>query len=631
MTRARPPLAVGVPAALALSQGGGLAVFGAVALGVLLWRRRSGDGPGESSPALSVQTVAQLVGFALALGAWLWCVQEGLGAPRARFGAGVTACALGVVAVRCLWRVGTAGHVGTLGVTLVALMGMSRLVSAPLFGVATVLCLALGLASLLARDDAFEALGARRARQSFAYLRAWGVVATLTLALGLALPAAEPRVSEYIEPYLGEGAVANAGYQDGNAPIGGLSEVLDSSEVWLRIFTPSARPLAVDRLRAQVYRDYRDGTWRAPAPRPLSAAPTLRDAEPAVVVEHTDRLLRTLPLPAGAARLGGTLPGVTLNDLGIARRAEHDEGERFTFAPVPQQGPQAAGPARVAPDTSDVFVPQALRRPLEAWLTTHQIPRMPERAVVAALTKALDAYTYRLEFGDDWTEADPVIDFLERIKGGHCELFASAFVLLARSRGVAARYVTGFRVHEYNPWGQWSVVRGRDAHAWAEVALEGEWVEVDPTPAAAFESDEDRLMGVWPTALDVASRWSSQAFTRLQALSDAELATALLLAGLLGATLLRVRARRAPLSGSPHREQRDALVVALDSALERLGCPRPPHVGPFTHAATCEAKGLDDAAHALRALDALVYSGRGDAEQLARAITALDAIRAAQR
>jgi hypothetical protein len=45
----------------------------------------------------------------------------------------------------------------------------------------------------------------------------------------------------------------------------------------------------------------------------------------------------------------------------------------------------------------------------------------------------------------------------------------------------------------------------------------------------------------------------------------------------------------------------------------------------------CEAKGLDDAAQALRALDALVYSGRGDADQLARAITALDAIRVVRR
>lgn len=631
MTRARPPLAVGVPAALALSQGGGLAVFGAVALGVLLWRRRLGDAPEESGPALTAQAVAQLVGFALALGAWLWCVQAGLGAPRARFGAGVTACALGVVAVRCLWRVGTAGHVGTLGIALVALMGMSRLVSAPLFGVATGVCLALGLASLLARDDAFEALGARKTRQSLAYLRAWGLVATLTLALGLALPAAEPRVSEYIEPYLGEGALANAGYQDGNAPIGGLSKVLDSSDVWLRIFTPDARPLAVDRLRAQVYRDYRDGTWRAPAARPPSAAPPLRDAEPAVVVEHTDRLLRTLPVSVAATRLGGTLPGATLNDLGVARRADNDEGVRFAFAPVPHPGLQDAGPVRAAPDVSDVFVPQTLRRPLEAWLTAHHIPRAPEQAVVAALTKALDAYAYRLEFGDEWSEADPVIDFLERIKGGHCELFASAFVLLARSRGVPARYVTGFRVNEYNPWGQWSVVRGRDAHAWAEVALEGDWVEVDPTPAGAFEQGEGGLMGPWATALDVAARSASRAFTRLQALSDAELATALLLAGVLGATLLWVRARRVRSSGSPHREERDALVVALDSALERLGCPRPPHVGPFTHAATCEANGLGDAAQALRALDALVYSGRGDADALARAITALAPLRATRR
>ncbi|MGZ5848736.1 MAG: transglutaminase TgpA family protein [Ramlibacter sp.] len=71
-------------------------------------------------------------------------------------------------------------------------------------------------------------------------------------------------------------------------------------------------------------------------------------------------------------------------------------------------------------------------------------------------------------------------------KQGFCEHIASAFVVLMRGMDIPARIVTGYQGGELNPVDGYWVVRHSDAHAWAEVWLEGRgWVRVDPTGAVA--------------------------------------------------------------------------------------------------------------------------------------------------
>ena len=71
-------------------------------------------------------------------------------------------------------------------------------------------------------------------------------------------------------------------------------------------------------------------------------------------------------------------------------------------------------------------------------------------------------------------------------KEGFCEHIASSFVILMRALDIPARIVTGYQGGELNGVDNFWVVRQRDAHAWAEVWLEGRgWVRVDPTGAVA--------------------------------------------------------------------------------------------------------------------------------------------------
>lgn len=79
-----------------------------------------------------------------------------------------------------------------------------------------------------------------------------------------------------------------------------------------------------------------------------------------------------------------------------------------------------------------------------------------------------------------------VDEFLFRTREGFCEHYASAFVFLMRAAGVPARVVTGYQGGERNELGEYLIVRQSDAHAWAEVWLEGRgWARVDPTAAVS--------------------------------------------------------------------------------------------------------------------------------------------------
>ena len=109
----------------------------------------------------------------------------------------------------------------------------------------------------------------------------------------------------------------------------------------------------------------------------------------------------------------------------------------------------------------------------------------PEALVMSALTLFREqSFYYTLT--PPLLSGEIVDDFLFRTRQGFCEHYASTFVFLMRAAGVPARVVTGYQGGEINALGGYMIVRQSDAHAWAEVWLEGRgWVRVDPTGAVA--------------------------------------------------------------------------------------------------------------------------------------------------
>ncbi len=77
---------------------------------------------------------------------------------------------------------------------------------------------------------------------------------------------------------------------------------------------------------------------------------------------------------------------------------------------------------------------------------------------------------------------DPLVRWLRSRESGHCELFAGSLVLLARTAGLPARVVTGFRGGTWNGYSHNFTIRNADAHAWSEVFDEASsaWLRADP-------------------------------------------------------------------------------------------------------------------------------------------------------
>lgn len=103
--------------------------------------------------------------------------------------------------------------------------------------------------------------------------------------------------------------------------------------------------------------------------------------------------------------------------------------------------------------------------------------------------------------------ADPVEYFLTQHRRGHCELFASALVLLLREAGIPARYVTGVVCFEQHPSGKYYLSRLSNVHAWVEAydRERKQWVLLDATPPRVNEAPPPRAAGIrgeWEAFLD---------------------------------------------------------------------------------------------------------------------------------
>ena len=191
----------------------------------------------------------------------------------------------------------------------------------------------------------------------------------------------------------------------------------------------------------------------------------------------------TIDLIADALVLqdGGTL---------VARNLKESAGWRIRSDRLDQG---AAWPAPSPPaDATLLKIPEALAEAL-APLTVDALRGAPQDPTLRALHVGqwvANRCTYSLD-AEQPRNADPALGFLRTSRAGHCELFATATVLLLRQAGIPARYVMGYVA--MMPAGRegWYVARRADCHAWVE-AWDGErWMLVEPTPASGIPKSEE--------------------------------------------------------------------------------------------------------------------------------------------
>ncbi|WP_158587055.1 transglutaminase family protein [Motilimonas pumila] len=120
---------------------------------------------------------------------------------------------------------------------------------------------------------------------------------------------------------------------------------------------------------------------------------------------------------------------------------------------------------------------------------SHQTASAQLDAILTTFTQA----PYRYTLSPPQLGASQIDDFLFNSKAGFCVHYASSFVFMARSLGLPSRMVTGYQGGEWDENAGFITVRQYDAHAWAEVWLDGKWQRFDPT---AYVSPERVDMGL---------------------------------------------------------------------------------------------------------------------------------------
>jgi transglutaminase-like putative cysteine protease len=237
-----------------------------------------------------------------------------------------------------------------------------------------------------------------------------------------------------------------------------------------------------------------DGDRWTLAPGPPGARLPTRPPGRAALVQRVEiAALRSPHLPAAATPVAARGVAVRAGPGGGLFGAPTREGMRYRVWSDPRAGPHrlsAADRARLSALPADL--PRSVRAAARAVTRRSATPR--ERA------EALEAFFLDGSFRYDLSVPPPagpsaLASFLER-RSGFCEHFAAAHAAMARSVGLPARVVVGFTAGTWDPGSRTLVVRGRDAHAWTEIWIDGEgWVGFEPTPAGDAPGQADPALG----------------------------------------------------------------------------------------------------------------------------------------
>ena len=372
---------------------------------------------------------------------------------------------------------------------------------------AAYLALTLTLLARLAYFSVLARFGYRREEPVKAPLRGFVVGSTLA-ALVMAAPlfALLPRIRT---PYLlvrgaGTGTVVHAAAFSDEITLDSIGSTRIGRQVVLRMrFSPQEQPRREIRLKADTYDRYDGRTWRANGDfTPLAPEPggTFRLAGGRPVQQAEMWLLpwssSTLPLPVQTVGLRYRVQAVA-RDRGGAISLYTVPGTTLRYDVEMKDDP--ALDSVPPPDLTSDADPSLDRRGVTPRIATLAAQLMGagtpfERARHLEERLAQD-YTYTTEFvGRSGQLA--LEDFLFRTRRGHCEFFATAMVVMLRSQGIPARFVTGFFGGDQSTFEGYYVVRQSNAHAWVEAWLpEQGWMVFDPTPASGRPGATERD---WP-------------------------------------------------------------------------------------------------------------------------------------
>ena len=203
--------------------------------------------------------------------------------------------------------------------------------------------------------------------------------------------------------------------------------------------------------------------------------------------------------------------------------------QRMRYQVTSALAPEWPEPLQLTSLQRDLYtrVPQGSNPQTRAMVESWRDQQLGDRQIIdKALGLFNREFTYTLQ--PPTLGSHSVDEFLFQSKRGFCEHFASSFSFLLRAAGIPARVVVGYQGGQWNPVENYLLVRQSDAHAWAEVWVDGKgWQMIDPTAAVApnrieqginealNETDRELVSSVWQGSsllLQLQIRWDAATY-----------------------------------------------------------------------------------------------------------------------
>lgn len=373
-------------------------------------------------------------------------------------------------------------------------------------------------------------------------------VVVLSGLLFMAIPRFQLENSLFLDRFISK--KARTGFTD-NIKFGDVTDIIsdDSLAVSIDVSDPAQMPATL-YLRMIVLDEYRDGSFR------LSTA--LRSAafgqeQRAVDVYGTERvpagnpaaywtfyleagISRYLPLPGSFAKLSFRelqnasfargLRALALRNEPVSMTAYRIEGVNTSpllpdaaFAESQRAGAAGGNGGRGAAikrlPRKELDLPadpgdQAALRRTVAEITGGAV-LSPEEFARRACVWLDQRHSYSLQSALPSGPGDPLVRWIGGREPGHCELYAGAFIELARAAGFPARLISGFKGGTWNAYSNNLTVRNSNAHAWCEIwDGTGAWLRVDPTPGSTPVARTDEPQGAAALAARSDRSWSAR-------------------------------------------------------------------------------------------------------------------------
>ena len=290
-----------------------------------------------------------------------------------------------------------------------------------------------------------------------------------------------PRISGPLWGLPSDAHAGMTGLSDTMSP-GSISRLAQSADIAFRARF-STTPPAKQKLywRGPVMEQFDGTTWRLHDNRGTS--PQLETLSAPLRYEmtlepHNQRWILALDAPVQLPEgLKASNVLAVMHRLPVTERRRYELAASLDYRFNVDEDPRALSRNLALPPGVN---PQA-RALAERWRNSDHRP-----SAIIGQAQALFAAEFTYTLQPPLLGQNGIDEFLFRTRRGFCEHYAGAFVFLMRAAGIPARVVSGYQGGEFNPLDGYLVIRQSDAHAWAEVWLEGQgWVRVDPTASVS--------------------------------------------------------------------------------------------------------------------------------------------------